>query len=79
MQERIAKASSATKESEMHAKVKQDKVARIKSLRQQIAAVQSETSKLKEAGHLDSSCNCVDLPPVRSGWSVKDTRCFSKR
>ncbi|CAE7236996.1 FAP100, partial [Symbiodinium pilosum] len=48
LQERIAKASSATKESEMHAKVKQDKVARIKSLRQQISAVQSETSKLKE-------------------------------
>ena len=49
VQERIAKASSATKESEMHAKVKQDKVARIKSLRLQISAVQSETSKLKEA------------------------------
>ncbi|CAE7579009.1 FAP100 [Symbiodinium natans] len=48
LQERIAKASSATKESEMLAKVKQDKVARIKNLRQQIATVQSETSKLKE-------------------------------
>ena len=50
LQERIAKASSATKESEMLAKVKQDKVARIKNLRQQIATVQSETSKLKEVG-----------------------------
>ncbi|CAE7217795.1 FAP100 [Symbiodinium microadriaticum] len=48
LQERIAKASSSTKDSEMHAKVKQDKLGRIKSLRQQIATVQSETSKLKE-------------------------------
>jgi len=48
LQARIAKASDATKESDYHAKVKQDKVARIKSLKQQIAAVQSDTSKLKE-------------------------------
>ncbi|CAE7039292.1 FAP100 [Symbiodinium sp. CCMP2592] len=48
LQERIAKASSSTKDSEMHAKVKQDKLGRIKSLKQQIATVQSETSKLKE-------------------------------
>eukprot|EP00439_Symbiodinium_sp_Y106_P024060 s7663_g2.t3 len=48
LQERIAKASSSTKDGEMHAKVKQDKLGRIKSLKQQIATVQSETSKLKE-------------------------------
>ncbi|CAE7365547.1 FAP100 [Symbiodinium microadriaticum] len=48
LQARIAKASEATKESDHHAKVKQDKVARIKNLKQQIAAVQSDTSKLKE-------------------------------
>ncbi|CAK8988360.1 unnamed protein product [Durusdinium trenchii] len=49
LQERISKASHATKESEKHAKNKQDKVQKIKNLKQQIATVQSETGKLKEA------------------------------
>jgi len=49
LQERISKASSATKDSEKHAKNKQDKVQKIKNLKQQIAAVHSETGKLKEA------------------------------
>ncbi|CAJ1433775.1 unnamed protein product [Effrenium voratum] len=48
LQERISKASEATKDSESHAKVKQDKATKIKQLKQQIATVQSETGKLKE-------------------------------
>eukprot|EP00933_Yihiella_yeosuensis_P042637 TRINITY_DN37285_c0_g1_i1.p1 TRINITY_DN37285_c0_g1~~TRINITY_DN37285_c0_g1_i1.p1 ORF type:complete len:632 (+),score=164.79 TRINITY_DN37285_c0_g1_i1:184-2079(+) len=47
-QERIARASKATKESENYAKKKMEKIAKIKAIKQQIAGVQSETSKLKE-------------------------------
>eukprot|EP00930_Biecheleria_cincta_P058353 TRINITY_DN44193_c0_g1_i1.p1 TRINITY_DN44193_c0_g1~~TRINITY_DN44193_c0_g1_i1.p1 ORF type:complete len:629 (-),score=163.78 TRINITY_DN44193_c0_g1_i1:26-1912(-) len=48
LQEKISGAEAIKKESEKHAKLKQDKLQKIKSLKQQIAGVQSETSKLKE-------------------------------
>ena len=71
LQERIAKASSSTKDGEMHAKVKQDKLGRIKSLKQQIATVQSETSKLKEAERETKTCKSPLCKPCIGEGGVR--------
>lgn len=49
LQERIARAQRATKEAEESSKRKQDKVQKVKLIKQQIAGVQSEIGKLREA------------------------------
>ncbi|CAE8611597.1 unnamed protein product [Polarella glacialis] len=48
LQDRIARAQKATRDSEAHAKKKAEKLQKIKNLKQSIAGVQSETAKLRE-------------------------------
>jgi len=48
LQQKIEKADKATKYAKIQAKKKQDKLQQIKQLKSQIAAVQSETAKLRE-------------------------------